>query len=89
MKTNNTINWKLRLQNKATLISLISVTLAFVYSVLGLFGIVPPITQDELQQALVMLVQLLVLVGIVVDPTTEGIGDSEQALEYEEPKKSE
>lgn len=89
MNTNSTINWKLRLQNKATLISLISVTLAFVYSVLGLFGIVPPITQDELQQALVMLVQLLVLVGIVVDPTTEGIGDSEQALEYEEPKKSE
>ena len=78
------INWKLRLKNKATLISLITLTLAFVYSVLGLFGIVPSIGKDELQQTLVMLVELLAGLGIIVDPTTEGIGDSEQALEREE-----
>ena len=28
---------------------------------------------------------LLALLGIVVDPTTEGIGDSERALGYDEP----
>ena len=80
------INWMLRLKNKTTLISLITVTLTFVYSILGIFGIVPSIGQNELQQTLVMLVQLLVVLGIVVDPTTEGISDSKQAMEYEEPK---
>ena len=80
------INFILRLKNKATLIPLITVTVAFVYSVLGLFNIVPSVGQDQIQQVLVMLVELLAGLGIVVDPTTEGVGDSEQALEYTEPK---
>ena len=82
-----TINWKLRLQNKTTLISLITVTIAFVYSVLGLFNIVPSVSQDQIQQVLVMLVELLAGLGIIVDPTTQGVSDSDQALEYQEPKK--
>ncbi|HFU9652545.1 TPA: phage holin, partial [Streptococcus agalactiae] len=32
-------------------------------------------------------VTLLVLLGVVTDPTTEGLSDSEQALNYHEPKK--
>ena len=80
------INWKLRLKNKATLISLITVIVTFVYSILGIFNIVPPLGQSEVQQLLVMIVELLVGLGIVVDPTTSGVSDSEQALEYNEPK---
>ena len=30
---------------------------------------------------------ILALLGIVVDPTTEGVSDSNQAMTYEEPKK--
>ncbi|MEI4398007.1 phage holin, partial [Streptococcus agalactiae] len=30
---------------------------------------------------------VLVIAGIVTDPTTEGLSDSEQALTYHEPKK--
>lgn len=30
---------------------------------------------------------LLVILGIVVDPTTEGVEDSKQALRYKKPKK--
>ena len=30
---------------------------------------------------------VLAILGIVTDPTTEGVGDSKQALTYEEPKK--
>jgi len=29
---------------------------------------------------------ILVIVGIVTDPTTKGISDSEQAMTYEQPK---
>ncbi|MBQ6317144.1 MAG: hypothetical protein IJI13_06445 [Oscillospiraceae bacterium] len=28
---------------------------------------------------------VLVILGIVVDPTTDGLGDSERAMSYEEP----
>ena len=31
---------------------------------------------------------VLVILGVVVDPTTEGLGDSAQAMTYTEPKKA-
>lgn len=80
------INWVLRLKNKATLTALIAAALAFGYQVAGIFGAVPPVSQDELAQAAMLLVNLLVALGVVVDPTTAGIGDSERAMNYTEPK---
>ena len=47
---------------------------------------VPPVAQDELTQAAFLLVNILVALGVVVDPTTQGVGDSARALEYTEPK---
>lgn len=81
------INWKLRLKNKATLLSLIGVTLSFVYTLLGAIGIVPSITEDSLHTICLTLVEVLAAIGIVVDPTTEGIEDSNRALSYNSPKK--
>lgn len=81
------INWLLRLKNKTTLLSLIVASVTFVYTVLGLFNIVPPVTQDTVMQIATALVNLLLMLGIVVDPTTEGVSDSKQAMEYTEPKK--
>ncbi len=80
------INWKLRLQNKATLTTLILAIIAFVYQVLGIFGIVPGIDQNTMVNTCGLIINLLVAVGIVVDPTTAGISDSTKALEYTEPK---
>jgi phi LC3 family holin len=80
------INWKLRLQNKATLTTLILAIIAFVYQVLGIFGIVPGIDQNTMVNTCGLIINLLVAVGIVVDPTTAGISDSTNALEYTEPK---
>lgn len=80
------INWKLRLQNKTTLTTLILVIIAFVYQVLGIFGIVPGIDQNTMVNTCGLIINLLVAVGIVVDPTTAGISDSTKALEYTEPK---
>lgn len=81
------INWKLRLKNKATLLSLIGVTLSFVYTLLGAIGIVPSITEDSLHTICLTLVEVLAAIGIVIDPTTEGIEDSNRALSYNSPKK--
>lgn len=80
------INWKLRLQNKTTLTTLILAIIVFVYQVLGIFGIVPGIDQNTMVNTCGLIINLLVAVGIVVDPTTAGISDSTKALEYTKPK---
>lgn len=74
------INWMLRLKNKTTLLSLAALTVGFVYQVLGTFDIVPPISQDTIVQIIGYIVSFLVGLGIIVDPTTVGISDSERAL---------
>ena len=80
------INWLLRLKNKATLAALIPVVLGFVYQVAAILGITVPVTQDALMQVLLLVLNALVALGVVIDPTTQGIGDSARALSYTEPK---
>lgn len=83
------INWKLRLKNKATLMSLIACAIAFIYQFLGILDIVPSISQDDIKILAGLAINALVAVGIVVDPTTHGVGDSDNALEYDKPRKDE
>ncbi|AYP29518.1 holin [Streptococcus phage SW13] len=73
------INFKLRLKNKATLVALISA----VFLMLQQLGLHIP---SNIQEGVNTFVGILVILGIVTDPTTKGIGDSEQALSYQEPK---
>lgn len=79
------INWKLRFQNKATLMSIIVAIIALIYQILALIGIVPAVSQSQIIEAVSMVVNILVLLGIVVDPTTEGVSDSERAMNYKKP----
>lgn len=81
------INWKLRLQNKTTLVSLVLGIIAFIYQVLTAFGVVPHIEQSVLCNIALSFIELLCLLGIVIDPTTNGISDSQRALNYTEPNK--
>ena len=69
------INWALRFKNKVTLTAVVVQVIAIVYAILGMAGIVPKIGEN------------VILLGIVVDPTTAGANDSTQALGYTEPKK--
>lgn len=82
------INWKLRLQNKVTLTSIVLLTVTCVYQILGLFDIVPAISQDVIIQLSGIFINILAEFGVVVDPTTKGASDSEQAMTYTEPKES-
>jgi len=81
------INWKLRLQNKATLTTLVMALVALVYQVLGVCGVVPRVSQDQVTTIISMVINILCLLGIVVDPTTAGVSDSVLAMSYDEPKK--
>ena len=81
------INWKVRFKNKTWLVTFLLAVLAFVYQILGMFDVVPPVTQDMATQLIAAVVNILVAFGVVIDPTTAGAGDSQQALMYDEPKK--
>ena len=81
------MNLKLRVLNKTVLFALIAAAVTFVYQVFGLLGIVPPISEEQVLQVVGILLNLLVGLGILVDPTTAGISDSARAQEYEVPNK--
>ena len=83
------INWKLRLQNKATLTAIIFAFIAIVYKILDICGVIPQVGQDTIKELSEMIIFLLCLLGIVVDPTTAGTSDSERAMEYTEPVEKE
>ena len=79
------LNWKVRFKNKVWLGSFLSLIVGFVYSMLALFDIFPAVTQNLVGQLLNQVLTFLGLIGVIVDPTTAGLGDSERAMGYEEP----
>ena len=79
------INWKVRFQNKVWLSSFIALVLSFVYSLLGMLHIYPQITEAQAGQIASQVLMILGLLGVVVDPTTEGVEDSNRAMTYEKP----
>ena len=74
------INWKLRFQNKATLLAIASTVILLIQQL----GFKLP---DNIADIVNTFLTLLVLLGVINDPTTEGISDSPKALTYNEPKK--
>lgn len=83
------INWKVRLKNKTFWITAIPALLLVITSVLKIFGVDIDLTSlnDQLIDVVFAVFALLTALGVVTDHTTEGFGDSEQALEYEIPKR--
>lgn len=79
------INWKLRLQNKATLWSIISLIVSVVYRVLNACGVFPVIGQNMVLEIAADILTALALIGVIVDPTTTGISDSRRAMMYDWP----
>lgn len=81
------INWKIRLMNKQFWLSLIPALALTAQAVAAVFGWEIDLTTavGKLLTVVNTVFALLVVLGIVVDPTTEGIGDSERALGYEKP----
>lgn len=82
------INWKVRIKNKNFWLTVIPAFLLFLQVALGIFGI--DLDFGDIGNKLIALVNaafgFLTILGIVNDPTTEGMEDSELAMTYEEPK---
>ena len=79
------LNWKVRFKNKVWLGSFLSLIVGFVYSMLALFDVFPEVTQSLVLQLMNQVLTFLGLIGVIVDPTTAGLGDSERAMGYTEP----
>ena len=79
------INWTVRFKNGTWLGSFIGFIVATIYQLLAMFDIAPVITQSEIMQIVAAVLQLLGLLGVITDPTTKGVGDSERALKYTDP----
>ena len=85
------INWKVRFKNKTFWACLIPALFVLAKALLALFGV--EMDLNEIQGRIMNLLDAVFLVlgilGIVVDPTTHSVGDSERALTYEEPFREE
>ena len=79
------INWKVRFKNKVWLGSFFSLVVGFIYSLLALFDVFPAVTQNLVIQLLNQMLTFLGLIGVIVDPTTAGLEDSDRAMGYEDP----
>lgn len=82
------INWTVRIKNKNFWLALIPAVLLLVQTVAAVCGYT--LDLGELGNRLVAVVNavfgVLVILGVVVDPTTAGIRDSRQAQGYQAPK---
>ena len=83
------INWKVRIRNRAFWVSLIPAVLLLVQYTAAMFGINLDLgeTGNRLLAVVNQLFGVLTILGIVNDPTTAGLSDSENALTYQVPRK--
>ena len=79
------LNWKVRFRNKTWLFMFLSLIIGFVFNMLRLFDIYPAVTENQIVNILNQVLTFLGLVGVLVDPTTAGVGDSDRAMSYTEP----
>ena len=82
------INWTVRFRNKAFWVSLIPAVLLLVQGVAAVFGYTLDLGAlgDRLLCVVNALFGVLAVLGVVTDPTTAGVGDSQQAMGYETPR---
>lgn len=83
------INWMVRIKNKAFWLAIIPAVLLLIQVIAGVFGFTLDLGDlgNKLLDVVNAAFSVLVILGIVADPTTAGITDSEQAMTYTEPKK--
>lgn len=82
------INIKARIKNKTFWLTLIPAVLLLAQVCAAPFGYQWDfgILNEQLAAIINALFSVLAILGVVVDPTTAGVGDSKQAMTYNKPK---
>lgn len=80
------INWRIRIGSKTFWLTLIPAVLLLVQAVSTPLGYTWDFVVLNRQLAAIInaLFSVLAILGVVVDPTTKGVGDSERALMYDD-----
>lgn len=83
------INWIVRIKNKTFWLSLIPAVILLIQVIAALFGFTLDLGEigNKLVDVVNAVFSVLVIIGVVSDPTTEGVSDSENAMTYTEPKR--
>ncbi len=83
------VNWTVRFKNKAFWVAFIPALLLLIQMIASAIGY--EINLGDIGNKLLGIVNalfgLLAILGVVTDPTTDGLSDSNQAMMYVEPKK--
>ena len=82
------INWKVRLKNVNFWLTAIPAVLLVLQTLAALFGwqLELGALQEKLLAAVNALFALLAVLGVVNDPTTAGLKDSQRAMGYRKPE---
>jgi len=82
------INWTVRVKNKWFWLAIIPAVLVLLRAVAAVFGYSLDLSElgDKLAAVVEAVFAVLAILGVVVDPTTEGVKDSKLAMTYTEPK---
>jgi len=85
------INWRVRIANKAFWMAIIPAVALVIQAVAAVFGYTLDLSTlvGKICAVVDAVFAVLVIIGIVNDPTTAGIGDSNRAKTYVEPWKDE
>lgn len=81
------INWKVRIRNKNFWIAIIPTLILLLRAILALFGVTIDLSDvsGKIVDVIELVFTVLAIIGVVNDPTTEGLGDSYRALGYDKP----
>ena len=82
------INWKVRFKNKHVVLTLVPALALLVQAFMAIFGLTIDLTAivNHIGAFVNALFIVLAIIGIVNDPTTDGLKDSDKAMTYDEPK---
>lgn len=80
------INWKVRLQSGSWWSGVISAVIIAFFAILNIFKVDVSVTASEVMNVATLVLMIPAAIGIISDPTTQGISDSTQALTYSCPK---
>ena len=85
------INWNVRFRNKKFVLSLAGALILLAEQIAKMLGLHLNLSDfnNNLTDVINAIFAVLVILGVVNDPTTHGIRDRERALNYEKPHKGE
>ena len=80
------VNWKARLKSGPFWMGVISAVVAAVFAIIPMCGVELSVTADQVLNVATLILMIPASIGIISDPTTKGLSDSQMAITYDKPR---